>query len=77
MVDGWKVTAWIFIILFILENALMFWGATMVNEDENNKLKCSNEICYNLNSDAFKYDIYSKTCACYVDNVVIHQEVLA
>lgn len=77
MVDGWKVTAWIFIILFILENIFIYWGVQLVNEQENNEIKCSNEICYNIKAASFIYDETTKTCVCYDNNVVpIHQEVM-
>ena len=77
MVNGWKVTAWIFIILFILENCIIAYGVTIVNEQENNKVKCSNEVCFNIKAASFIYDDATKTCACYNNNAdIIYQEIL-
>lgn len=78
--SNWKIVAWIFIILFILETlifgALLKVGMQEVAKDEqnyNNKLQCSNSICTEVTSDAFIYDEVTKTCYCYNDQVVVLQ----
>ena len=74
--NGWKITAIIFIVLFIAETVFIISAYNVGTESINNKLKCSNEICFNIEADAFIYDSDTKTCSCYEGNDIVKQEVL-
>lgn len=71
---NWKIIAWIFIGLFILETIVVVGLFKMGTTEINNKAKCSNEICYNIDSDAFQY--YDNTCYCYKANEVVFTKYL-
>jgi len=72
--NGWKVTAIIFIILFVLETAFIFWawdlGATAI-ENEN---KCLANICADYSS--YYYDGSNKMCYCYEGGDIKYQEFM-
>ena len=76
MVNGWKVTAIIFILLFILQTALVVFfinlGMTMVE----NESECSVNICGDDKYDSYFYDDYEKICYCYTDGEITHQEFM-
>lgn len=71
-VNKWKITAIIFIILFVLET--LFVGIVTnigINEIKNEE-KCSNDICYEY--DAYQY--YENTCYCYTGDEVAYTRYL-
>jgi len=74
MTNGWKVTAIIFMILFILETlafvGTIFLGVNMINKEN----ECSYNICQGY--EAFIYDDYSNVCSCYKQGEVVKQEYL-
>jgi regulatory protein YycI of two-component signal transduction system YycFG len=75
--NKWKTTAIVFIILFILETVFLAYCFNVGNETINNDVKCSNEICYNLDSNSYTYDSYNSLCKCYDSkSEVIHQEYI-
>ena len=76
MVNGWKVTAIVCILLLIAETSLIVWAYNYGTESIDNKIKCSNEICFNIDSSAFIYDEYTNTCECYQGEEVIHREII-
>lgn len=63
MVNGWKITAIIFIVLFILEAALIVWAYQLAIEDVKNESDCAYNICYSY--DAYTYNSEWKLCQCY------------
>ncbi len=61
MVNGWKVIAIVFIVLFIIENLLLGWAYFSVVEDDKKLNQCYYEIC-----EEFPEAIYEdKLCHCY------------
>lgn len=74
--NGWKVVAWIFIILFILETVglafLIKLGMDTINEEK----QCALNICQNNGYEAYLYDSTSKMCSCYKNNEIAYQEIL-
>lgn len=74
--NKWKVIAWVFIALFILETVAVGTIYKIGFDQLKREAKCSNEICYNLNSSAFNYDSSTETCSCMNNNQVIHREIL-
>lgn len=62
MVNGWKVTAIIFICLFFGLISLCFWGYSITIEDEKNLNDCYYNICGN-----YEYaDYIEGVCSCYI-----------
>tara|TARA_R100000789_G_scaffold30675_1_gene34368 strand:+ start:84 stop:326 length:243 start_codon:yes stop_codon:yes gene_type:complete len=63
MVNGWKVTAIIFIIITILFSAFMVLSISLYNEEQEFTNECYYNICEDYN-DAY-YDVWERTCTCY------------
>lgn len=59
--NGWKTTAIIFIILFILTWILIIWGMNMVDNDEENLNECYYNVCGDY-PDAYYEENF---CYCY------------
>lgn len=68
---NWKIIAIIFIILFILENALFIWAYTSQVKEDNKKLEC-NDICSEY-TDAF-YE--NGLCYCYDYDVDVLRDIV-
>ena len=73
---GWKITALVFIGLFVFSWAFMIWVISVGMEIENNDIKCSNEICFRDGVTSYYYDDYTKTCQCMNGDEVVHQEIV-
>lgn len=71
MVDGWKVTAIIFIVLFVLENLLLGYGFYLVNEDDKKFNECYYEICEEFPEATYESGI----CTCYQYNEYGNYEI--
>lgn len=74
--NGWKITAIIFIILFILETLCFFllWKAgTEMIEREND---CVFNVCGGEDFDEYYYDDLERFCYCYKNHELIHQEYI-
>jgi len=74
MVNGWKVTAIIFIVISLLQFLVFAWAfnyGTQIIEKEN---ECSINICSDYS--AYYYDEYISVCYCYEDNDIVYQEYL-
>ena len=61
MTDGWKVTAIIFIVLFILETGLFIWGWNETVQEEQNMNECYYDICGSYVDAWYELDV----CTCY------------
>ena len=72
--ETWKVLAWIFIILFILENLFVGYGMILVNHDTANENECIYNVCDN--SSAYYYDTTSSMCYCYDNGEIASQKFL-
>ena len=72
--NGWKITAIIFIVLFILEGLLFGWflylGLNII-EKEN---ECSINICSLY--DFYYFDTTERVCYCYVDDEIVYREFI-
>lgn len=71
-INGWKVVAIIFIVLFILETCLIVWVGNLGLKELNAEESCYVDIC--LDSDFYKWDTNSKTCYCFNSNGDIIKE---
>jgi hypothetical protein len=74
VVNGWKLTAIIFICLFLLETSFIVYIISIGNKEINNEVECSNVICYNKGYDAFTYE--NGLCNCWKGNEIVYQEIL-
>ena len=80
MVNGWKVTAIIFIILFVLETALLVWMFNLGTNSMQNENECAYDVCELGNTypsyETYSYDDYSGICSCYVNHEVAKTKIL-
>ena len=70
----WKILAIILLVLLVLENAMIIWGMSLVNQDTTNENKCIVNVCSDYSS--YYYDINSKLCSCFENKEVKHQEYI-
>ena len=74
MVNGWKITAIVFIILFILQTLLfgllIMWGIDSIEKEET----CIYNVCDGY--DSYAFDDYSNLCYCYENHEVVKQEYI-
>jgi len=64
----WKVTAIIFIILFVAETSLIIYGTYLLKKDNENTLSCYYDVCKDsLDAD---YDTNTQLCNCYDNDVL-------
>lgn len=71
MANGWKITAIIFIILFILETAFFFMVAWTGMKELDEEDRCG-QICSAKESDGYRYE--NDLCSCYSDGKVVYQD---
>jgi hypothetical protein len=72
MANGWKITAIIFIILFIVETALAIWiysAGVSINKNDN---ECMYNVCEGYES--YYYNMQTNLCSCYIGDKVEHEE---
>lgn len=62
--NKWKVTAWIFITLFLLVSLTLIGLYSYGTKIYNNKYTCSN-ICSEKKAYGYEYDIRTDKCYCY------------
>ena len=65
MVNGWKITAIIFIVLFFLAILLMVYSVKIATKIVDQENKCVINICSGLNDRSYFYDEYLEVCECY------------
>ena len=63
MVNGWKVTAVIFIIFTVLELAFIFWIFAIGIQELKNEEICAYSLC--LDHDSYSWDTTNQLCSCY------------
>ena len=66
--NRWKVTAIIFIILFVIESLFLIWAYNVGTDMIENEIECSYDICNGYN--AYIYDDVNEICYCYLDNEI-------
>ena len=60
---GWKTTAIIFIILFILETTFLVWVIVIGEKSIDKENECIFNVC--SEGDSFSYDSVNEYCYCY------------
>jgi predicted P-loop ATPase/GTPase len=69
--NGWKITAIIFIVLFLLETGLIVWSVSMYNQQVENEESCIYDICDVGNTyENYYFDSMGDICYCYLDDEV-------
>jgi len=72
--DGWKVVAIIFIVLFILETVGVIWltsiGRGMIKRDYECQINTCDEY------DSYLYDDDRRMCYCYTNGELLKQEYI-
>lgn len=75
MVNKWKITAIIFIILFVVETTLVIFFLSLGFKIIGNENECAINICDDAIS--YYYDDYESMCYCYnAKDELIKQEYL-
>ncbi len=72
--NGWKVTAIVFIILFSLLLIFDIWAISYALKDVERENECSINIC--VEDDAYMYYDFTGLCECYIDNELTKQEYI-
>jgi len=68
MVNGWKVTAIIFIVLFILETAAFIVLLKLGNDVIEKEEECMWNICEGEEYISYNYDSFTGLCSCYTED---------
>ena len=74
MVNFWKATAIIFIILFVIETAGVVFLIQLGTETIEKENECAYNICNEYSSYAFEE--YDSMCYCYENGVIVHEEFI-
>ena len=74
MVNGWKVTAIILIVIVLLETSFIVYAYNIGTKEIDGRLKCSNVICYNMGSESFTYE--QGICNCWKGDKIIYKEII-
>lgn len=59
----WKTIAIIILILFLIENLIIFYGYYKIIQDEKKEMKCWYDICSEFADAEYDYDL--NVCYCY------------
>lgn len=70
--NGWKATAIIFMILFVLIVGFMVWAYTLAVEDVDRENECLYNVC--SEEPYYIYYEFEKVCECYDDNYELTKE---
>ena len=74
MANGWKITAIIFMTLFIMETAFVGWGMYLVSHEEDVRNECYYEYCADSYDAMWNVNVLNNICYCYnEDYEVIRQ----
>ena len=72
MTNGWKITAIIFMVIFLLQLILMVWFISWANESIDKENQCSYNICSEY--EAYTFDDFTNVCSCYTDKELLYEE---
>ncbi len=72
MINGWKVTAIIFIVLFVSLVGLIIFASFSVVQDEERESQCINNIC--LEEPYYRYYKDEQVCECYDDDYELSKQ---
>jgi len=73
-INRWKVTAMIFIALFIIESIFLLWaynlGTSMIEKEQ----ECIYNVC--IDAETYYYNEYQEICECYINNELVNSKYL-
>jgi len=75
----WKITAIIFIILFILETLFTIWAYSIGTKEIENETKCQADICGKTILGVNEYTSFfyeDNICYCYKNGEIAYQEYI-
>ncbi len=74
MVNGWRITAIIFVIISILEFLFIGWIFSLGTEMIEQENECSINVCSDYSSFYFDYDF--GMCYCYENGEIVYEEYI-
>ena len=74
--NGWKVTAIVFIILFILETIFFISIVSIGFSDLNKENQCMYNVCGGESYDSYVYYEFEGICECYKSGIVKKMEYI-
>lgn len=72
---NWKIMAWIFIILFIIETIFIF-SLFKIGYDSINDRNYCQSVCLTKDAGSLNFDDTTKICSCYNNGAIIYEEVV-
>ncbi len=73
---GWKITAIVFIALFVIETLLFIWLIGLGLETVGQENECAYNICDSKIYESYYYDEYSEVCYCFSDGEIEYQKYI-
>ena len=73
---AWKVTAIIFILLFLIETALVVWIFSVGINEINQETECQINVCNKPEYTAYEFDTVDNMCYCYIEDEVAYKEFI-
>lgn len=74
--NGWKLTAIVFIVLFILETILFISIIVIGFSQIDKENQCIYNVCEDESYDSYTYDDVTSICECYTNGELIKMEYL-
>ena len=72
----WKILAWTFIILFIVETASVVWLLKIGTDSIKREQQCEINVCGDAQYNSYYFDSPANMCYCYTNSVMVHQELM-
>ena len=72
----WKVTALIFMVLFVLLLIFVIFLFNIGSDALNKEAECSANICEKDKYDSYYYDDYEKICYCFRDREAVYHKYI-
>lgn len=76
MANGWKITAIIFIVLFIIETCFIIYAINIGVDSIDGEYECSINVCADEIYDAYQYYSYDGICDCYTDGEIVKTQYI-
>lgn len=73
-INGWKITAIIFMIAFVAETLLIAWAWNLGGDAIEKENDCQINVCESY--EAFLFDSYNQMCYCYEDGEVVYEKYI-
>jgi len=67
-INGWKIAAVIFIVLFVLETLFLAWAFSVSRDEIEKERKCAYDVCQEYNT--YSYDSDTNLCECWDESII-------